>query len=164
MRERWQVWHAPQMKRVILPVLVMAALTGTGCGKKKPPALHNQQSAQQLKSAMWAISADTSTLVELLAVDKPDSKTLEQARRLVDNIGARGAALQAAPESKSHPLLGPGLPRFLEEVAVARAALDRTPPQTLAARTLGESCRTCHAVASLPRMNEAMRLAVRSDP
>lgn len=130
-----------------------------GCGEKKPPQLE-KQSGDKLKGAMWQISADTGTLFDLMSVEKPDDKAIAEARRLLDDIAARGAALQAVPELKEHPLLGVGLPRFLDEVATARAALDRTPPQTLAAKSISESCKTCHRVATTAVPSEA-RLAIR---
>jgi len=114
-----------------------------------------------VKASMWELARETGALRELLERSgKPDEVELERMRDHLDSILRALATLDKPDGSSVHPLLAGRLPAFREDVARARADLDKTPPALEGASEVVQTCTRCHVVAAA-ETSSRVRLARR---
>lgn len=138
------------MRFVIVTVLALLALGG--CRGTSANARHatyapdfHYYDEQEIKTGMHALAGDVRELQVLLR-EPADDPALEQAEvlRLLDDISRVLSELDVPASSSNHPNLSQNLEAFRNDVADARAAASRDPPNYFLAGTVAGSCVYCH--------------------
>jgi len=98
----------------------------------------------QLRSTMWRLAYHVRELDR--AIDTTKSPQDHRAE-ILEHLGGMDAALQSLDNSgwpSNHPLIDMNLPKFRQDIRLARVAAERNPPNFFQAHSLTGACVYCH--------------------
>jgi hypothetical protein len=100
----------------------------------------------QLRSAMWQLADDVSTLDREMREPGPmDPARRAQIERLLAAMLATTSALQAQGRPTNHPRMSDHVESFRRDVTQALAAVQAEPPNYYLVGTVSGTCLTCHS-------------------
>jgi hypothetical protein len=141
------------MLRPLLAAAVVAfILIGSGCTdltarmrRYTYPPNFTYITEEQLRSTMWRLAEQIRWLDAVLRDDsrvEPDRQ--QTVLDLLDEIDAMASEIDGSGVGTNHPLLDAHLPRFRDDLALARSAAASDPPYYALAGEVAGACVYCH--------------------
>lgn len=97
----------------------------------------------RLKTAMWRLADGVTALERLLRTDGEVPR--DDVLQVLDEMQSAASTVSAPGQQTNHPRIDQELPRFLLELAQARASVARDPPVYAAALDVSQACVRCHS-------------------
>jgi hypothetical protein len=98
----------------------------------------------QLRSAMWQLARHVRELDQQVRAASPDEP---QRKEILEHLGGMESATRSLDTSgwpSNHPMVDVNMPKFRQDIRLAREAVERTPPNYALARALPGACVYCH--------------------
>lgn len=98
----------------------------------------------QLRSAMWRLAYHVRELDRAVDDGKTPQEQREEVLKQLDGMDAALQTLDTSGGPSNHPKIDMNLPKFRQDIRLARAAAERDPPNFAQAHSLTGACVYCH--------------------
>lgn len=98
----------------------------------------------QLRSAMWQLARHVRELDQHLLSSTAGEQQRKDVLEHLDGMESATRALDSTGWPSNHPMIDMNMPRFRQDIRLARDAVDRTPSNYALARSLPGACVYCH--------------------
>jgi hypothetical protein len=99
---------------------------------------------EQLRSAMWRLAYHVRELDRAVDGGKAPSEKRGEILKQLDGMDAALQILDTSGWPSNHPKIDMNLPKFRQDIRLARAAAERNPPNFVQAHSLTGACVYCH--------------------
>ena len=98
----------------------------------------------QLRSAMWQLAGHVRELDQHLRSSTASEQQQKDILEHLDGMESATRTLDTAGWPSNHPMIDMNMPKFRQDIRLARDAVERTPPNYALAHSLPGACVYCH--------------------
>jgi len=138
-------------RRIVLIAGLFAMATITGCPTSRAPIAKYTYPPDfryidtgQVRSHMDKLARNVQSLNRIFAQGEPTSEQRAAVVEILKEMQATVAEIDPGGRETNHPLIDRNVTAFRMNLALARAAVERTPPNYYLAGSIVGACSACH--------------------